>query len=101
MMPNDRPASDEAPMGSGSLNAQQGTSAAEGAVRVEYLREPDRRAFLDILSHELRTPVTTIYGGAKLLATGTLDRNQRLALAADVATEAERLHGLVEDLVVL
>jgi K+-sensing histidine kinase KdpD len=101
MMPTDGPAADDAPTGSGSPNAGPTPRAPEGAVRVEYLREPDRRAFLDILSHELRTPVTTIYGGAKLLATGTLDRNQRLALAADVATEAERLHGLVEDLVIL
>jgi K+-sensing histidine kinase KdpD len=87
-------------MASGSLNAHRGPPR-RGSVRVEYLREPDRRAFLEILSHELRTPVTTIYGGARLLATGTLDRSQRLALAADVATEAERLHGLVEDLVIL
>jgi K+-sensing histidine kinase KdpD len=100
MIQNERPVSEEAPMGNGP-HTQPSPRAPHGTVRVEYLREPDRRAFLDILSHELRTPVTTIYGGAKLLATGTLDRTQRLALAADVANEAERLHGLVEDLVIL
>src|SRR4051812_28703122 len=46
--------------------------------------ERDREAFLDILSHELRTPVTTIYGGAELLAKGELKGQRRRALAEDV-----------------
>jgi K+-sensing histidine kinase KdpD len=58
-------------------------------------------AFLDILSHELRTPVTTIYGGAELLATRSLDAGRRRMLAADVQAEADRLYRLVEDLVVI
>src|SRR6186997_1093962 len=61
----------------------------------------DRQAFLDILSHELRTPVTTIYGGAQLLAKRDLKSDRRLALAEDVRTEADRLYRLVEDLVIL
>lgn len=61
----------------------------------------DREAFLDILSHELRTPVTTIYGGAQLLTSQTLEPERRRALAADVSDEADRLYRLVEDLVVL
>jgi len=32
----------------------------------------DHEAFLGMLSHELRTPVTTIYGGAHILATRDL-----------------------------
>ena len=63
--------------------------------------EADREAFLGILSHELRTPVTTIYGGAKLLATHELSPEHRRAVAADVSVEAERLYRLVEDLVML
>ena len=31
-------------------------------------REAVRETFIGVLSHELRTPVTTIFGGAKLLA---------------------------------
>lgn len=54
-----------------------------------------------MLSHELRTPVTTIYGGAQLLATRDLPESRRRALAADVGTEAERLYRIVEDLVAL
>jgi K+-sensing histidine kinase KdpD len=65
------------------------------------IAERDRDAFLDILSHELRTPVTTIYGGAQLLATKDLSSDRRRALAADVRGEADRLYSLVEDLVIL
>lgn len=60
-----------------------------------------REAFLGVLSHELRTPVTTIYGGAQILATRELPAGRRSALAADIAQEAERLYRIVEDLVVL
>ena len=63
--------------------------------------ELDREVFLDILTHELRTPVTTIYGGAELLARRDLEPSRRRALADDVRSEADRLFGLVEDLVVL
>src|SRR5258708_2296543 len=65
------------------------------------ISEGDRQAFLDILSHELRTPVTTIYGGAQLLAKGELKADRRRALAEDVRVEADRLYRLVEDLVIL
>ena len=63
--------------------------------------EHDRDAFLDILSHELRTPVTTIYGGAQLLATRQMSPDRSRALAEDVRLEADRLYRVVEDLVVL
>lgn len=54
-----------------------------------------------MLSHELRTPVTTIYGGAHLLATRDLPEDRRRAVAADVGQEAEQLYRIVEDLLVL
>src|SRR6188768_998615 len=69
--------------------------------RDTLISERDRQAFLDILSHELRTPVTTIYGGAQMLAKRELASDRRLALAEDVRTEADRLYRLVEDLVIL
>jgi K+-sensing histidine kinase KdpD len=61
----------------------------------------DQETFLGVLSHELRTPVTTIYGGAQILATKDLSDSRRRALANDVGQEAERLYRIVEDLVVL
>lgn len=64
-------------------------------------RTLDQESFLGVLSHELRTPVTTIYGGAHILATRNLSDSRRRALAADVGQEAERLYRIVEDLVAL
>src|SRR5688572_9995681 len=82
-------------------NTRRPRSDPAGASRGGLIDEPDRQAFLDILSHELRTPVTTIYGGAQLLAKGELKGNRRRAVAEDVRVEADRLYRLVEDLVIL
>ena len=62
-----------------------------------------RDAFNSIISHELRTPITAIYGGAKLLARRDrpLDEKMRRELLDDVEAEADRLYRLVEDLLVL
>jgi signal transduction histidine kinase len=59
--------------------------------------------FLGLISHELRTPITTIYGGARLLHSraGQLDTDSHNSLLADIESESERLHRLVEDLLVL
>jgi signal transduction histidine kinase len=59
-----------------------------------------RDAFLGVLSHELRTPITTIYGGAHVL-TRELSPERRNAVVADLVSEADRLHRMVEDLLVL
>jgi K+-sensing histidine kinase KdpD len=80
---------------------QSNHSIRPGGSLFGTLADRDREAFLDILSHELRTPVTTIYGGAELLATRALDARRRRTLAADVRAEADRLYRLVEDLVVI
>jgi PAS domain S-box-containing protein len=66
-------------------------------------REAVRETFIGVLSHELRTPVTTIFGGAKLLArsTSTLDEETRRGIFRDIHDEAERLQRLVEDVVAL
>jgi PAS domain S-box-containing protein len=72
-------------------------------VTVAREREAVRDAFVGILSHELRTPVTTIYAGAKLLSRGEgrLDEEARRGIFDDIHAEAERLHRLVEDVVAL
>jgi signal transduction histidine kinase len=66
-------------------------------------REAVRETFIGVLSHELRTPVTTIFGGAKLLArtNSTLDEETRRGIFRDIHEEAERLQRLVEDVVAL
>lgn len=45
--------------------------------------------------------MTTIYGGAHLLATRDLPEERRRAVAADVGQEAEQLYRIVEDLLVV
>lgn len=65
-------------------------------------RQAVRDTFIGVLSHELRTPVTTIYAGAKVLARpGDLPAETRHEIFADMAGEAERLHRLVEDVVAM
>ena len=62
-----------------------------------------QEAFIGVLSHELRTPVTTIYAGSKVLggAGGSLTPSVRQEVYRDIAAESERLYRLVEDLLVL
>ncbi len=62
-----------------------------------------QEAFIGVLSHELRTPVTTIYGGAKVLGErgDSLAPDVRADVYRDIAAESERLYRLVEDLLVL
>ncbi len=56
--------------------------------------------FLGLVSHELRTPVTTIFGNARLLQAraAELDDDVRSAMVADIATDADRLHAIIENL---
>ncbi len=64
-------------------------------------RQAVRDTFIGVLSHELRTPVTTIYAGSKVLARGGLDEETRRSVFEDIHVEAERLHRLVEDVIAL
>ena len=56
--------------------------------------------FLGLVSHELRTPVTTIYGNARLLQSrgDALDDDVRASMIADIATDADRLQAIIENL---
>src|SRR5262249_4858286 len=65
--------------------------------------EEVRERFLDMLSHELRTPVTAIYGGSQLLLAreDRLDHATRTDVLTDIAAEAERLQRMVENLLIL
>jgi len=62
-----------------------------------------REAFIGVISHELRTPITTIYGLSKMLRqrVDSLSPEVRAQAIEDVEAEADRLYRLVEDLLVL
>jgi two-component system sensor histidine kinase KdpD len=62
-----------------------------------------REVFLGMLSHELRTPVTSIFAASGLLATRTdaLSPEDREGLVQDIVEESERLLRLVDNVLVL
>ena len=55
-------------------------------------------AFVAVLSHEFRTPLTSIYGGTQLLLRGRMGAGERSSVIEDIALEAEHLQRLVEDM---
>jgi signal transduction histidine kinase len=86
---------EETPADGGTILVMRDITAVRDARAV-------RDAFLGILSHELRTPVTTIYGGAQVLGReSTLAEDVRREIYADLRAEADRLYRLVENLLVL
>jgi len=62
-----------------------------------------RDAFIGVISHELRTPITTIYGLSKMLRQrdDRMPPESRKEAIEDIEAEADRLHRLAEDLLVL
>ncbi|HEU0237596.1 MAG TPA: ATP-binding protein [Candidatus Limnocylindrales bacterium] len=62
-----------------------------------------RDAFIGVISHELRTPITTIYGASTMLRRRgeSLDPIARQQAIADIEAEADRLRRLIEDLLVM
>jgi len=59
--------------------------------------------FLGLISHELRTPVTTIFGNARLLhdRAGRLSDADRDSMISDIWGDAERLLAIIENLLLL
>lgn len=90
-------------VGIGVASAGEETIVVMRDVTDARRRERVRETFIGVLSHELRTPVTTIFGGSKLLARdgSTLDDETRRGIFQDIHEEAERLQRLVEDVVAL
>lgn len=62
-----------------------------------------RDRFVGILSHELRTPITSIYGGAQVLLKRAMDLDDgtRNELLMGLADESERLQRMIENLLIL
>ncbi len=59
--------------------------------------------FLGLVSHELKTPITTIFGNAEVLRRrfDRLDEESRMSALHDISNEAERLHRIIDNLLVL
>jgi two-component system, OmpR family, sensor kinase len=80
--------------------AALGNTLNDMAARLQDAQE-NERAFLLSVSHDLRTPLTSIRGYAEALADGTLDEadaGDRKRAASVIGSEARRLERLVRDL---
>ena len=83
--------------------------ALAGPVDIAARYASDRRArelrdaFTGVISHELRTPITTIYGMSQVLRQrhATMDPEALRQVIEDIEGEADRLRRLAEDLLVL
>ena len=89
--------------GDGQSNASGGTILVLRDVTAARNARAVRDAFMGILSHELRTPVTTIYGGSEMLSRrgASVTEAERREVYEDIRAESDRLYRLVENLLVL
>ena len=92
--------------------ASRASVAVDNADLVRSLRETAdslQRAnaakdeFLGLVSHELKTPITTIAGNAEILERhfDRIDPEERQQALTDIRTEGDRLHRIVDNLLVL
>jgi signal transduction histidine kinase len=90
---------------SGKLAAELATTAADLEARYadERRNSTFRDAFVGVISHELRTPITTIFGMSHVLRERhrSMDPDAVTARLEDIESEADRLRRLTEDLLVL
>ena len=63
--------------------------------------ETMRREFTSNVSHELKTPLTTIYGISDMLANGMVKQEDVAQFGGNIRSEAERLINLINDIVSL
>ncbi|MBI2912450.1 MAG: PAS domain S-box protein [Chloroflexi bacterium] len=85
--------------------ARRAGLAVDNARLYEELRKANeaKDEFLGIVSHELRSPLTAIYGGARMLRFrgDRLDEPTRAGILDDIEQESDRLFRMVENLLAL
>ena len=88
---------------SGAINVMVDVTERTRVEQALRLSNAVKDEFLGLVSHEMRTPVTTILGNARLL----LDRAERIqdkdrrSMVADIGSDAERLSAIIENLLML
>jgi len=87
------------------LVGSAGESSGQAITVIPFRTEEDpqtlQRALGSVLAHELRTPMTTVYGSAELLGRPGLAEAIRVEAAHAVVLAAGQLHRVIEDLVLL
>ncbi|MBR2283803.1 MAG: histidine kinase [Ruminococcus sp.] len=63
--------------------------------------EAMRKEFTSNVSHELKTPLTTIYGSADMLAGGLVRQEDQVQFAETIRSEADRMITLINDIISL
>ena len=87
---------------SGPTEVRQLTEAFNQMAMELSLSQQAQQDFLSNISHELKTPLTTIQGFAQALMDGTIETKEERNKAAEIIySDANRLHRLVLDLLTL
>ena len=100
-------ADDELELSARNVRCSARPLADQGAIVVLYdvtrmrVLEAVRREFLSNAAHELRTPITSISGYAETLLGGPVDAETSKEFLQTIHRNAERIAGLVNDLVLL
>lgn len=73
---------------------------AQERIRAESEREKTRANLLRAVSHDLRTPLTSIYGSCSTIMENydSLDKEQQIKLLGEVCSDAKWLNRMVENL---
>lgn len=84
----------------GRLTEQRRTIERQVQEREEHARERERmrREFTANVSHELKTPLTSISGFAELMSSGLCDDAKMIEFSGDIYRESRRLITLVNDI---
>jgi PAS domain S-box-containing protein len=82
---------------------RQAEDALRAAAQALSASNTVKDEFLGLISHELRTPVTTIFGNARLLRdrAGRLSDADRESMIGDIWSDSERLLAIIENLLLL
>lgn len=83
------------------LSALLATIASGWLARPYKKLAQERQALIDAMAHEMRTPLTAILGGVRLLEGGKVGAAQRDALLSMMAKETKRLTDMDERLLML
>lgn len=68
-------------------------------ITAKEMQEKLRREFSANVSHELKTPLTSISGFAEIMKNGIVDPDDVADMAADIYDEAQRLIVLIDDII--
>ena len=82
-------------------NSPDGTIVVMHDVTQSYSLEKSRREFIANVSHELKTPLSSIRGAAESIADSRMGQEAKINFLNIIIREGERMTGIVEDLLIV